>query len=113
MELLIVILIILISPFLLYGFLYGLVLVKRLIEKELKAERGLLEAYGKLSSEQRMELDLKRKETEKTGWLTSPSPRQENAERVEVLKEGLIDHPQGGEWETPKDQEPSKPAVVA
>lgn len=110
----IIILSILAFPYILYGWLFGFTLVKKLIEKEWRKQKGLLSAYERLSSEDRMNLDLQRVKTEpqkevkikESAWLGSPTPREEIVMKNEqVLKEGLLEHPQEGKWETPKEAE--------
>jgi hypothetical protein len=125
-TILIIALILYLAPYLMYGWLFGATLVKKLLEKEWRKEKGLLSAYERLSSEDRMELDLKRTKISvkdeplknESAWLGAPTPRQENVERNEkVFKEGLIETPPEGKWETPQDIEPKKqtsqPARVA
>ena len=117
MELLITSLItFLILPYLFYVWLFGIVLSKKLYEKEIKAVKGLLREFQKLSSEQRMEIDLKRdkEEPKKSTWLDSPSPRLENEKRKEELKEPILEISSKGKWEDQKDQEikPSIPAII-
>ena len=114
MELLIIILIaFLIFPYALYGWLFGLALAKKLYDKEFKEGKNILEEYSKLSSEQRMEFDLKRKVAKKTEWLDNPSPQQENEEHKAAVKEPILETSPAGKWEDQKDQETSKPAIIA
>lgn len=114
MELFIILIIGLTLPYLLYGWLYGASLVKRLYEKEFKSERGLLQEYQKLSSEERMEFDLKRKEEKpkKSEWISPLSPTEVNISHKAAVKEGILETSPAGKWEDQKDQESSKPAIV-
>ena len=116
MELLIIILIaFLIFPYALYGWLFGLALAKKLYDKEFKEGKNILEEYSKLSSEQRMDFDLKRKKEQpyKTEWLDNPSPQQENEKHKAAVKEPILETSPAGKWEDQKDQETSKPAIIA
>lgn len=113
----------LLGPYLMYGWLYGLTLVKKLYDKEWKEKKGLLGAYERLTPEERMNLDLQRTRTQPpkeepakqdTAWLGNPTPREENIERNEkVYKEGLVTTPAEGRWETPQDVEPTKPVQTS
>ena len=116
-EILLIIGGILFAPYVLYWWLFGCTLVKLLIKKEWTKPKGLLSAYERLTPEDRMRLDLQRtkaeQETEKhvstSAWMGSPTPREEMVQKVEQpLKEGIVDHPQGGEWQTPAEAEPPK-----
>ena len=117
---LIIIAFILIAPYLILLWLYGICLSKRLIEKEWKQKKGLLGAYERLKPEDRIDIDLARiaEDEAKTAWVGNPTPREE-AIRVndQVYKEGLQERPGEGKWQTPQDVEPPKrtdqPARVA
>ena len=124
----IIVLVLALLPYLIYGWLFGLTLIKRLIQSEWKEAKGLLGAYRRLTPEQRMDLEIKRVKTEETeppkspndsAWLGSPTPKEELIAKTEQgLKEGIVEHPQEGKWETPKEAEAkvvdtSQPARVA
>lgn len=86
----------LIFPFVLAGWLYGWILCKRLYMKlDLSPKRGLektLRTWSTMSPEERMEATIK-ETNEKTEWIPSPTPKEEErAMNERVFREGLI-HP--------------------
>lgn len=103
------------SPYLGFVWLYGFVLIKRLLQKELTRKKGLLSHYARLTPEQRMDLQVKGEPTtqtvpeeQKVGWLGTPSPRAvQKAADERVLKEGLRrrEEPKGN-WQEAKPEAP-------
>ncbi len=100
------------GPFLVFGFLYGVTMVKMLIEQNWKKPKGLLSAYERLTPDQRMDLELHRdepttptqaqpKENNRTQWLGSPKPEVEIQSQSErVFQEGVVHSVPGGAWES-------------
>ena len=61
-------------PFLVYGWIYGCTLIKNLLKTEwLSSPKDILNEYSKLSSEQRMELNLEKIAQGTTQWIGSPA----------------------------------------
>ena len=88
MEPVIVIIVsILALPYLAYGWLYGLSLLKNLFENEWRKQKGLLRAYENLTPEQRMEGELKRivLDEGKGKWLEQPTPKEAEKFEQEVI----------------------------
>lgn len=86
----------LLVPYLVYGFVYGIVLTKRLITREWKGKKqGLKEAVAEwqdMNSEERMEASTLQQEAA-SRWLESPSPEEEEEIMNEkVYTEGIKHH---------------------
>lgn len=94
------------SPYLGYVWVYGFVLIKRLLSKELNQKKDLLKRYEAAGPEGRMAAEVEsiagkpsptpgnippvEPPKGKTEWLDAPSPRVVDRERSEhVFKEGL------------------------
>ena len=112
METIIIIAAILVFPYVLFFWVYGFIRVKQLISKELTKAKSLLVSYERLSAEDRMELDRKIIEKKapvgKTEWVTSPTPRQEAAARIDVLpKEGILPVTTTEDAKPPTNQRPN------
>lgn len=74
MESIIIVILFLASPFLVYGWIYGCTLIKKLLLKEwIPSPKDILNEYSRLSSEQRMELDINKIEKGTTQWIGSPA----------------------------------------
>ena len=107
----IIIITILAFPYLGLAYFYGLLRLKKIVDKELNRTKGLQAVYESLTPEQRMKADIKRTEKDymsadkpKSEWL--PSPTREQLERRETeLKEGLKQPPPGG-WQEEKPEVP-------
>ena len=80
-------------PYVVLFWIFGWTLVKRIVGKEWRGNKGLADTVSKwegLSSEERMEA-IRPGNT--TRWIQSPTPTEENLMRNEqVYKEGII-HP--------------------
>lgn len=99
---LIIIGLLLTAPYLIFVWLFGLTLAKRLFDKEWKTAKGLLGTYEKLTPEERMGLEVK-EISKKTQWVTAPTAKEEERIKNETaFKEGLVDNPPVGGWETPE-----------
>ncbi len=102
----------LIAPYLMYGWLFGLTLIKRLYDKEWKETKGLIGAYEKLTPEQRMDLEIHRdqpttptqqqpKSDKTTQWLGSPTPQAElKSQNEQAFREGLVHKTPVTGWES-------------
>jgi len=116
---LIVVTILLLSPFLGFGWLYGATLIKRLLEKEWVKGKGLLSGYERLSPEERMNLETKRivgvvserAKEDKTAWLNTPTPKEADMRAVEAgMRAGLhVEETPRGKWEEEKVPTPPPP----
>lgn len=98
-------------PYLMYGWLYGLTMFKRLWDREWKEAKGLIGAYEKLTPEQRMDLEIHRdpttptqqqpKSDKTTQWLGSPTPQAElKSQNERVFTEGVVHKAPATGWES-------------
>ncbi len=89
------------SPYLGYVWVYGFVLIKRLLAKELSRKKDLLKRYEVATSEQRMDVEVRdiadkpptppvEPPKGKGEWLDARNPEVVNRERqTQVFREGL------------------------
>lgn len=101
-------------PFVAYGFLYGLVLCKRLFIRELlpkktKGLAGAVQTWQDMSSDERMEASGLQQEAA-TRWLNSPTPEEEQEKMNErVYEEGMRHHLPETEVQTDKEVKNIRP----
>jgi len=100
-------------PYILFVWLYGVTLIKKLYEKEWIKQKGIKESVVKweqLTPEERMEISRQEiSDSEWTKWLGSPTPQDEQRMRDEkVFQEGLV-HPPKTDIQMPKDIKSPKP----
>ena len=114
----------LVAPYLLYGWLFGLTLVKRLYDRDWKKAKGLLSGYERLTPEQRMNLEIHRdepttptqqqpKDNNNTQWLGSPTPQAEIREQNKaVFEEGVKHIIPESKWESHEEASKSPNTTI-
>ena len=103
MEIIIGILILLIFPYVLFVWIYGCILIKRLVEKELRKPQDILQRYESLTPDQRMTLNLQPIVKPQSEWLDSPSPEEAALKRHQVEKQERL---RQGTWESASPEVP-------
>ncbi len=92
----------LILPYVFFIWVYGIILVKRIIEKEWRKPHDVLKAYEHLTPDQRMQMNL-HPLVEKSAWLDSPSPEEALLKRQQVEKQERL---RQGTWESASPEVP-------
>jgi len=89
------------APYIVFVWIYGVLRVKRLLEKEYARLSTAVQAYEQLSPEQRMHLTLHpitHQEQGTTTWLDSPSPEEAALKRQHVERQEKERTSHDGQW---------------
>lgn len=101
MAIIAVIIGLLMLPYILFVWVYGVILIKHLIEKELRKPHDILKVYESLTPDQRMATQVK--SMVETAWLDSPSPEEAEVKRHQVEKQERL---RQGTWENASPEVP-------